>query len=96
MNQRVKSIISVGVLFIVMSASSAAVFGQATTGTISGTVSDESGAVLPDAIVTIVHVATGMTRTVMTDENGRYRVPGLPLGDYELRAEHQGFQTAVH
>lgn len=95
MNQRVKSIISVGVLFIVMSVSRPMVFGQATTGTISGTVSDESGAVLPEAIVTVVHVATGMTRTVMTDENGRYRVPGLPLGDYEVRVEHSGFQAAV-
>ncbi|RMG50499.1 MAG: TonB-dependent receptor [Acidobacteria bacterium] len=68
---------------------------QVTTGTISGTVTDERGAVLPGVSVTITHVATGTTRTLTTDDHGRYRAPRLPVGEYEIRATHEGFQSAI-
>jgi len=71
------------------------VFGQVTTGTLSGVVRDQSQAVLPGSTVTIRNVGTGMTRKVAADEQGRYRVPQLPLGDYEVEAEMAGFQTEV-
>ncbi|MBI3894920.1 MAG: TonB-dependent receptor, partial [Acidobacteria bacterium] len=74
---------------------SGVVFAQVTTGTVSGTVSDSTGAVIPGANVTLRNVETGITRTTMTDAAGRYRVPQLGLGSYEVTAEAAGFQTSV-
>lgn len=68
---------------------------QVTTGTILGAVSDSTGAVIPGANVTVRNVETGITRTAITDEAGRYRVPQLGLGSYEISAEAAGFQTQV-
>lgn len=68
---------------------------QVTTGAISGTVRDQSGAVIPGVTVTVSHVDTGLARTVQSDAQGRYRAPELPLGNYEVQTELAGFQTAV-
>jgi hypothetical protein len=68
---------------------------QVVTGTILGTVSDSSGSVVPGATITIRHVGTGQTRTVVTDAGGRYRESQLPIGSYEIRAELQGFKAEV-
>jgi outer membrane receptor protein involved in Fe transport len=68
---------------------------QTATGTILGTVRDASGAVVPNVAVTVKNVATGTTRSAMTDSDGRYRVPSLEPGDYELRAALSGFRTVV-
>src|SRR6059036_1787393 len=69
--------------------------GQNTAGTILGTTSDQSGARLPGVVVTITHPETGIVRSVTTDEGGRYRAPGLSLGNYEVKAELPGFRTEV-
>ncbi|HSF16225.1 MAG TPA: carboxypeptidase regulatory-like domain-containing protein [Vicinamibacteria bacterium] len=63
------------------------------TGGFDGRVVDATGAVLPGVTVTLTHVETGLTRTVVTDDNGRFRVPLLPVGPYTLTAELPGFQT---
>ncbi|MBI2817404.1 MAG: TonB-dependent receptor [Acidobacteria bacterium] len=68
---------------------------QVTTGTISGTARDASGAVMPGAGVSIRHVETGIARAVTTDAEGRYLVPNLALGGYEVEATMSGFQTQV-
>ena len=68
---------------------------QQTTGTISGVVKDETGAVLPGVEVTSRNTGTEATRTAISDDEGRYRLPQLAPGEYELRAELAGFQTAV-
>jgi len=68
---------------------------QVTTGTILGTVSDSTGGVVPAATITIRNVQTGISRTVSTDSAGRYTVPQLGLGHYEVMAEAAGFQTSV-
>src|SRR5881396_68299 len=70
-------------------------YGQTTAGTILGAVSDESGARIPGVAVTITNRNTGLVRSVTTDEGGRYRAPGLGLGNYEVKAELTGFRTAV-
>src|SRR5262245_61174170 len=57
---------------------------QATNGVISGTVTDPSGATLPGATVQVRNVSTGVIRTVTTNEVGRYRVPDLLVGQYEV------------
>ncbi|MFN7962214.1 MAG: TonB-dependent receptor [Thermoanaerobaculia bacterium] len=66
---------------------------QATGGSIEGTVTDASGAVLPGVSVTVKSPATGLSRDVVTDEKGRYRAPLLPVGTYEVTAALEGFNT---
>jgi hypothetical protein len=73
----------------------AGVSAQTPTGQISGRVTDASGAVLPGVDVTITQTATGLVRTVVTNETGQYVVPSLPLGPYRLEAVLQGFRTFV-
>ena len=73
----------------------AGVYAQETTGNISGVVKDETGGVLPGVEVTARNTGTEATRTVISDDEGRYRLAQLAPGDYELRAELTGFQTAV-
>jgi Carboxypeptidase regulatory-like domain/TonB dependent receptor len=68
---------------------------QATTGNIFGTVTDESKAVLPGVAVVVRHVETGISRTLLTDANGRYRALNLPPGTFTVTAELSGFAKAV-
>ena len=65
---------------------------QAINGTIEGTVSDTSGAVLPGVTVTVANTDTGTERSVVTNAHGLYRAPLLPLGSYRVIAELQGFK----
>ena len=82
------------VVVILLLAASVA-FAQVTTGTISGTVTDATGAVVPGAEVTVKNVDTGITRIMTTDERGRYTAPQLPPGNYEVSTSIAGFQTGV-
>ena len=84
------SVLCISVLFTAHLA-----FAQVNTGTISGTVQDASGAAIAGAAVTVRHVDTGTTRTLVTDTGGRYTAPDLPLGNYEVQAQQPGFQTEV-
>ncbi|MCC6860086.1 MAG: TonB-dependent receptor [Bryobacterales bacterium] len=68
---------------------------QITTGTIQGTISDPSGAVIPNARVVLKAVETGVQRTVATDEQGRYTAPLLEVGGYEITVSAAGFATGV-
>jgi len=67
------------------------VFGQAVS-QISGTVKDDSGAVVPGVEITVTQTETGAKRTAMTDETGFYILPNLPLGPYRLEASKEGFR----
>jgi hypothetical protein len=80
------------VLFIALTASGKA---QVTAGTISGTLTDSTGAVLPGAKVVILNENTGISRTVQADSAGRYSAPSLSLGKYQVTASLTGFQTEV-
>src|SRR5438876_213023 len=68
---------------------------QVITGTILGSVTDETKAPLPGVTITIRNVDSGEMRVMTTDPNGRYHAPGLGLGRYEIRAELSGFQPTV-
>ena len=57
---------------------------QEITATITGTVTDQTGAVLPGATVTARNTGTGWTKEVVSTDTGRYTVPFLPVGEYEL------------
>lgn len=68
-------------------------FAQVTTGTISGTVKDSSGAVLPGTKVVVLHEDMGISRIVQTDSSGRYSAPSLGLGNYRVTASLEGFES---
>src|SRR5437870_3505961 len=74
---------------------SAAAAAQLSTGTISGTVTDQSGAVTPGAAIRIRNLETGVSRNVLANEAGRYTAEALPVGNYEVTASLAGFQTVV-
>ena len=68
-------------------------FGQAVnTAQIHGRVTDPSGAVVAEAQVQARQVATGQIRTTVTNADGQYSLPGLPLGAYDLEVTGSGFQ----
>src|SRR5262245_21818887 len=69
--------------------------GQTIGGSLEGTVTDPSGAAVPRAQVLVLNVATGDARTLATDDAGRYRVPLLPPGEYEVRATAAGFRPIL-
>jgi hypothetical protein len=79
----------------VVLAAAGAMYGQATTGQFSGTVTDASGASVPNAKVTVTNPGTGATRIVTTDQTGTYLAPLLPPGAYNISAEAPGFKKVV-
>jgi len=74
---------------------SLAAFAQTVTGTISGTVSDPSGAGVTGATVSLTNIATNIVKTVTTDSAGNYTAPLLPIGKYNVSAEAKGFKKFV-
>jgi hypothetical protein len=64
-------------------------------GTISGTVTDQSGAVVPGATVTVTNTGTNAAFTAVTNEEGFYTAPGLPIGNYNVTVARDGFKRAV-
>src|ERR1700761_8126405 len=75
--------------------SAPAAMAQSSTGTFLGTVKDPSGQSVPETKVTARNLDTGATRTVTTGEDGSFRMPELPIGNYEIRSEHEGFSAQV-
>ena len=71
----------------------ASLAAQVATGTIVGVVADSSGAVIPGAVITVVHQGTKETRQVRTNDRGEFNVPYMRIGEYAITAEAQGFQT---
>jgi hypothetical protein len=68
---------------------------QYTTASLGGTVLDSTGSAIPEAKVTVRNVGTGFTQTVSADATGAFLFSRLPVGDYELRVEKEGFSTYV-
>jgi outer membrane receptor protein involved in Fe transport len=66
---------------------------QTINGSISGVVKDQTGAAIAGAVVKVTNVGTGATREATTNGEGLYRVAGLPIGTYSVRAEKGGFQA---
>src|SRR3989475_1613051 len=80
---------------LVCALTSATVWAQATTAQISGTVKDQTGAVLPGVEIAVTQTATGAKRTAVSNETGNYVLASLPLGPYMLEAALPGFKTYV-
>ena len=82
-------------LTLLIAASHVAVSAQETTGTITGSATDQTGGALPGVTVTVKNSNAGVTRTIVTNEAGLYTATLLPVGNYEVAFELQGFQTVT-
>lgn len=71
----------------------ASLYGQALYGSMVGTVTDASNAVVPGATVTITNVETGATRTAITNDQGAYNIPTIQNGTYIVEVKKEGFRT---
>jgi Carboxypeptidase regulatory-like domain/TonB-dependent Receptor Plug Domain len=81
-------------LMVIGLTSAPAMLAQA-TGSISGTVTDTSGAAMADAAIQVKNIGTGVTQSAASDGQGRYRLADLAIGDYEFQAAKTGFQTVI-
>jgi hypothetical protein len=68
---------------------------QVPTGALAGAVTDATGAVVPNAVVTLTNKETGATRTVESNSEGFYSAPSLPAGEYEVKVVAKGFSAYV-
>jgi hypothetical protein len=82
-------------MLLLAAAIGTAASAQETTGTITGTLTDQSGAILPGVTVTLKNTNTNLIRTAVTNEAGLYTASLLPIGGYEVTFELQGFQTVT-
>src|SRR6266581_2303737 len=83
------------IVVLAMVLAGASLHAQGATAAISGTVLDPSGAAIAGASITVRNVGTAFTGTVLSDDQGRYVVPELPIGDYEVQASLPGFQPVA-
>jgi hypothetical protein len=71
-------------------------YAQGATGSISGTVTDASGAAMAETVIQVKNAGTGITQSTNSDGQGRFRVSDLAIGEYEVQATKPGFQIVVH
>src|SRR5262245_19102918 len=83
--------LAVGLLALLIASTPA--LAQKTTGDVTGTVTDSTGALLPGTTVTAVCTETNLTRVATTDSQGGFRISELPVCLYRVTAELQGFKT---
>src|SRR2546428_9023984 len=97
MNKRKLIMGLVSVLFVVtpLLISSLVAWSQTNYGTIRGTVSDPTGALVPEVEIEAIHVSTNRKYTTPTTEAGVYALINLPLGEYQVTAKRAGFKEAV-
>lgn len=69
-------------------------YAQSATATLSGTVVDQNGAVVPGVNITVINIGQGFQRTTTTSDDGTFAVPLLPPSTYIVKAEREGFSTA--
>jgi hypothetical protein len=81
--------------FLLVLLCSAVLFGQGAAGVILGTVSDPSGAVLPKTPIVATNTLTNETRTAVSDADGNYLIPALPVGPYRVEVALSGFKRYI-
>ena len=83
-------------IVLLLAVAQGVLFGQAgSTGTIVGTVTDATAAVIPDATIAVRHLETNFTQTQASGAAGGYTFPYIPAGNYEVRATLEGFRASV-
>src|SRR5436309_15447891 len=90
---RISTCLLVGFFAVALAGTTA--WAQSTTAQISGTVKDQSGAVLPGVEITVTQTATGGKRSTVTNETGNYVLASLRLGPYMREASLPGFKAYV-
>jgi len=80
-------------LLLLVLAAAVVAWGQQDRATITGTVTDPSGSVIPNVKITVLQVETGTVFNSQTNAVGQYRVPNLPIGSYRVTFESQGFKS---
>jgi hypothetical protein len=86
------AVVCLGLLFLFTSSSPA----QQTLGSINGTVTDSSGAIIHNATVKVRNLATGLEQTVSTKSDGSFNIADLPIGTYSVTFSRDSFKTEVH
>jgi hypothetical protein len=92
---RLKAVFSAPVLCFALALMSIIAAGQTITATITGSVTDPSGSVIPGATIKVTAIDTGQTKTATTDGEGRYTIPFLPPGQYNVTVEKTGFSKTT-
>src|SRR5215210_2546136 len=82
-------------IWLLLSALMAFGYAQSPVGTISGTVTDQAGAVIHDASIIIRNKATSVERQSKSESDGTYSATALPAGEYEVKVQMQGFRTLL-
>ncbi|MEN3339904.1 MAG: hypothetical protein V7647_3580 [Acidobacteriota bacterium] len=82
----------IAIAVLMMACAAPAVFAQVLYGSVAGTLTDESGAVVPKAVVTVTNTSTGLSREATTTDDGYYTIPNLPEGTYDLTVNAGGFK----
>src|SRR5262249_54831392 len=90
MRFRILAVVAIALLVL---ASGAAVWSQTVQGVITGTVTDPTGAVVPNATVTITNVGTNISQNTTTGSDGSYRFPLVPPGTYTVEVKATNFAT---
>ena len=85
----------IGWIVLCVCLATTAMFGQTSTGSISGAITDPNGSVIPGAKVEAKHIESGRTFQAVATEAGIYVLPSLPVGGYSLTVEQPGFKKAV-
>src|SRR3989442_14419109 len=93
--RRCSTITVVGMILLMMLCAAISSSAQTIFGRISGTVQDKSGAVVPNATVTVTNTGTNLVRTATTDGSGFYTVTNLPVGTYTVSTEQKGFKQVM-
>jgi hypothetical protein len=83
------------ICLVALSTAVAPLHAQSTGGSLSGTIKDATGAVIPGVTVVVTNTDTSLTRTVVTDGSGRYLAPDLQPGPYSVKGTLEGFSTVV-
>jgi hypothetical protein len=91
----IKNIMRISLIPAIIFLVALAAFGQSNTGSITGVVTDQNGAVVPNATVTVTNQGTNEKRTAQADSEGRYEIPSLSNGVYSVEATASGFKAAT-
>ena len=92
MRQNLAKAIAIAFVTVGLSVSS---LGQSTNATLSGTVEDSQGALVPNAAITVMQIDTGQSRSTQSGVDGHYIITDLPIGSYRITASSPGFKTLV-
>src|SRR6202171_6404223 len=93
--QKLTKILAPLVVIVFSLSLTASIYSQVTGATLSGTISDPSGGLIPGAQISIRNTATGMNKDFQADSDGYYTAPNLAPGTYEVRITAKGFNTTI-